>query len=84
MLCNSRRTSAERDTVKSSVADRRLWNLGETRHNGFEGADLGIPEKVTLVHSQQHQSSWLFDVRKLGGNDLVWGVVAVVRVCSDG
>ena len=37
MLCNSRRTSAERDTVKSSVADRRLWNLGETRHNGFEG-----------------------------------------------
>ena len=83
MLCNSRRTSAERDTVKSSVADRRLWNLGETRHNGFEGADLGIPEKVSLVQHQQHQS-WLFGVSKLGGNDLVWGVVAVVRVCSDG
>ena len=38
----------ERDTVKSSVADRRPWNLGETRHNGFEGADLNIPEAALL------------------------------------
>ena len=59
MQCSSGGSSAEEscDTVKSPVADRRPWNLGETRHNGFEGADLNIPE---ATNSPLHHRSWWF------------------------
>ena len=53
----------ERDTVKSSVADRRLWNLGETRHNGFEGEDLNIPE-ATLPPASQVGYLWCQQTRQ--------------------
>ena len=69
----------ERDTAKSSVADRRPWNLGETRHNGFEGADLNIPEAELSFASQI-----VVVVCRVGklenSSDLVWRV----RVCGDG
>ena len=67
----------ERDTVKSSVTDRRPWNLGETRHNGFEGQISTFQRQ--LCH--QHHRSDICGVSKLdNGSDLVWSV----RVCGDG
>ena len=56
-------SAEESDTVKSSVADRRLWNLGETRHNGFEGEDLNIPE-ATLPPASQVGYLWCQQTRQ--------------------
>ena len=44
----------ERDTAKSSVADRRPWNLGETRHNGFEGEQISTFQRGNSLLPPQH------------------------------
>ena len=74
------------------MSDRRLWNLGETRHNGFKkkkkGSDPNIPE-VTLVCRQRISvcrrlvlEQTLYVAMTLQGAYLVeGGFVATVESC---
>ena len=74
------------------MSDRRLWNLGETRHNGFKKekkAQIPTFQGVTLLCRQRISvcrllffKQTLYVVMTLQGADLVeGGFVATVESC---